>query len=290
MSHRVRAISVALALVVVLVSGCRNDLVIAGGPPPVTYEGPLWIPTAPGGKIWEDPGAAGRVTDCDYEVVGASKVSPFTGGEVGSTPEKALREAYDEGAWDGVDEGLQIARKEEDRILYMLQVEGRNKQAVIVRHGPAVKGTGAGPDGIAWWVESWARCNIAEFPDAVAAQRHVQVWTDDRGQRLSTTRIVSFPGVDCVPDSTFLELGIPGRDPSNADSRDVYVFGAGTEFKKFFTEPSRADVDLPKDAVDTGYERGGRHLWLSADHKRAYVADRNRVQLWPRTVKQLACG
>lgn len=208
---------------------------------------------------------------------------------MGDSPESALREAYDEGAWNGVDD-VQAVREETDRVLFSYAAEGRTRQAVIVRFGSAVEGTGAGADGMAWWVESWARCDIAEFPESVAADRHVEVWTDASGRRVPTTTIVSSSGGDCVPGATFLRLGVPGRDPRNADSEETYVGGAGPEYAEFFAEPYRRDVALPPDAVDTGYQRDGQHVWLSPDHQRAYVVRIDRVELWPRTVQTLACG
>ena len=283
-----RQVSAAAVVVCLIASGCGAQLGV-GGPESGTYNGPLWVEPAPGLDLWEDPGAAGRVVDCDGAVVGGSKASPFTGGEVGETAEAALREAYDEGAWDGVVDVDEV-RREPDRVLYSYAAEGRTRQAVIVRHGPAAAGTGAGADGMAWWVESWARCNIAEFSARVAADRNVQIWTDATGRRLPTTTIVSSAGGSCVPGATFIRLGVPGKDIGDAESQETYVAGAGPEYADFFNEPYRRDVSLPPDAVDTGYSRDGQHLWLSPDHRRAYIVRSDRVELWPRTTQLLGCA
>ena len=66
------------------------------------------------------------------------------------------------------------------------------KQAVILHYGPAVEGTGAGADGVAWWVESWARCDVAEFPPAVTDDLHYEFWSGADGRRQPIRTVVSF--------------------------------------------------------------------------------------------------
>ena len=46
---------------------------------------------------------------------------------------------------------------------------------------------------------------------------------------------------------------------------------------------------LPADAVDTGYQRDGDHLWLSPDEQRAFVGSRADVEIWPRSIQRLGC-
>ena len=274
-----------VAALAVLASGCGSPASTAA-PAPVPYAGPLSVPPAPGRDLWEDPGAAGQITDCDHGVIGGSSTNPFSGGEVGSTPRDALREAHDEGGWDGPIDRMQVVREEPDRVLFGYAVQGRVKQAVVVHHGPAAEGTGAGEDGVAWWVESWARCDLAEYPAEVAASLDYQVWTDAAGRRLPIRTVVSYPGGDCVPGTTFLELGRGSEEP---DGRQVYV-AHGEDFPTHFAEAYRADVPLPADAVDTGYTHDGDHLWLSPGRERAYVSSGDRVDLWPRTVQELGCA
>ncbi len=60
--------------------------------------------------------------------------------------------------------------------------------AVILHDGPAL----GGPSG--WHMESWARCNPAEFPESVTSERGLEIWTDDAGKRVPTYRVVSSTG------------------------------------------------------------------------------------------------
>lgn len=269
-----------------LLTGCGSTLAAMPAATPAPYPGPLVVAPAPGVDRAHDPGAAGRVVDCDAAVVGGSSTDPFTGGEVGSSPRDALRESHDEGGWDGLAEGMRVVRSEPDRVLFAYAAGGRTKQAVVVRHGPAAPGTGAGADGLAWWVESWARCDIAEYPVGVAEERGWQVWTDSRGRRVSTAVVASRAGGDCLPGVTFLEL-----DRLREDESPPRTYAARADaYPDHVAEPFREDVALPGDAVDTGYEHEGRHLWLSADGERAYVGTVDHVELWPRVVEGLGCA
>ncbi len=83
---------------------------------------------------------------------------------------------------------------------------------------------------------------------------------------------------------TFLHLG--GDEPSEL----AYIAGVRPGLDEFFDEPYRENVPLPPDAVDTGYNLGDDHLWLSADRRRAYVGNPSQVDLWPRTNKLLGCA
>lgn len=273
----------ASVLVLGLAAGCGSSVVTTAGPRPPAYGGALWVPPDPGTDLWEDPGAAGVVTDCDFGEVGGTSTTPFTGGEVGASPDAALQEAHDEGTWDAPIDLMQVVRRDSDRVLYAYATDGRTKQAVIVHYGPAAEGTGAGRDGLAWWVESWARCDVAEYPAKVTDGLGYELWTDVAGRRRPIAEIVSYPGGDRVPGTRFLELG------RHDDQPQTYV-ARGNDFPDFFAEPYREDVPLPPDALDSGYAHHGEHLWFSADRTRAYVGDADRVDLWPRTAQSLGCA
>ena len=275
----------------VLVAAVVLGFVVASAPlaapapaVPAPYDGPLWTAPDPAVPLWEDPGAAGRAITCDAPVLGWTSTTPFTGGEVGETPDLALSEARDERSWDGLD--MQVVRQEPDRVLYTYAAGGRTLQAAVVHLGPAVEGTGAGPDGIAWWVESFARCDIAEYPLGVAESRGFEVWTDPGGRRVSTRVVSSRTGGDCLTGGIrILELG--RGDPAGPER--TYL-AHPESYPEAVREPYREGVALPADATDTGYLHGREHLWLSADQERAYVGDADRVDLWPRGRDVPACG
>lgn len=86
---------------------------------------------------------------------------------------------------------------------------------------------------------------------------------------------------------TFLTLG--NGDPEKPPTQ-VYVRNAEPDLNDYFAEPHEADLLLPRDAVDTGYQREGRRLWLSRDERRGYVGQPGSVELWPRTIRPLWCA
>ncbi|GAA3642884.1 hypothetical protein [Microlunatus ginsengisoli] len=234
-----------------------------------------------------DPGAAGQVVDCHFGALGRTNPSPYNNGEVGDSADEALRLAVKESQFDGVVDDLVVAKDEPDRRLYVYQRGGRNYQAAIFRHGPATKGTGVGEDGLAWWLESYARCDIAEFPDERAEASGWQVWTDSSGQRQPIHVINSHEGAVCVEGARFLEIG-EGRPMGDVP---VQYAANASQFHNFFDEPYKPHITLPQDAVASPYRHGAERLWFSPDRRCAYVGtDPADVALWPKTTQHLGCA
>ncbi|HVU90613.1 MAG TPA: hypothetical protein VHC23_00160 [Jatrophihabitans sp.] len=238
-----------------------------------SYSGPLHIPAGAGRH--PQAGAAGNVVDCRTWSGGAT-AGPglYHDGATADDPDAALRE---EGIFDGYRTGLAVAKRERDRVLYVLENREVVKEAVIVHNGPATKGAG----GAGWYVESWATCDAAEFPRQMTEAQGVQLWSDRSGRPVATTTIVSSRGAEhCGWQSmTFLEL-----------RGAVYVRDPLPELREYFAVPYRAHVPVPREAIDTGFRRNGARLWLSADRTVAYVGAVADAEAWPRTVKPLACG
>lgn len=263
----------ALALVM---SGCGGDTVATGERTPDTYEGPLQVARAEA----EHPGAgaAGNVVECAAWGDGGSTDGQAYGeGATAGSAGEALEVASSEGAFGGVQRGLLVAKEEQDRVLYVLVVDGAVKQAVIVRNGPATEGAG----GPGWYVESWAHCDYSELPRSFTDGLGLQIWTDADGRPVPTTAIESWEGPEhCDWQSmTFLHLG-----------GAVYVRNPQPDLADFFATPYEKHADLPAHAVATGYERDGDRLWLSADKQRAFVGSEQGVEVWPRTVEHLGCA
>jgi hypothetical protein len=268
------------------VASCAHQSVSAG-PASVPYDGALWVAPAKGIPLHEDPGAAGQVVDCHFEPIGATNQSPYNTGEVGDSADDALRLAVKEGQFDGILDDLMVAKDEPGRRLYVYQRGGRNYQAAIFHEGPATKGTGVDADGLAWWLESYARCDIAEFPDQVAEDRGWEIWTDQVGQRQPIYVINSHRGTHCVDGARFLEIG-NGKPAGEAPTQ--YVANA-EQYPEFFDEPYVAHMQLPSDAVASPYRHGSERLWFSPDLHRAYLGTNTRdVALWPRTNQHLGCA
>ena len=55
--------------------------------------------------------------------------------------------------------------------------------------------------------------------------------------------------------------------------------------------PFLSDTSLPEDAMDTGYESSGRHLFVSPGEGDAaiYLVEEGRVERWPKYLTQTFC-
>ena len=122
--------------------------------------------------------------------------------------------------------------------------------------------------GPAWHLESWARCDWSEFPATRTRKKGLTIWTDEDGRPAPTYEIVSHRGQDhCDWDRmTFITMG----DTSYANHIEPRMVGT------FFAEKDQARVQLPLDAVDTGFRLKRDQLWLSADGQRAFLVRREQ--------------
>ena len=271
--HLVAGLVLAFTMVV---GGCGDASTVSGERAEHEFDGPLY--TSRGEAEHPSAGAAGDIVECDtWGTGGFSDAAVYGEGATANSPEKALKVARSERLFGGVPDGLRVAKQEEDRVLYVLEVRGVVKEAVIVRNGPATKG--AGGDG--WYVESWARCDYSELPRSFADSVGLQIWSDSSERPLPTTTIQSWSGPEhCNWQSmTFLYLG-----------KAIYVRDPLPDLADFFVESYDEHARLPADAGDTGFERNGKHLWLSADKKRAFVGTPKDVEVWPRTIRPLGCA
>lgn len=270
-----RSFSAAVAALCVVgpLAGCGDADTTAGDAVEHGYDGPLSVARAEAKH--PRAGAAGEVVDCrTWGSGGSVGEAVYSGGETVDNPVEALKVAGNEGGFGGVHEGLVVAKEEADRVLFVLEVGGAVKQAVIVRDGPA-------SDGAGWYVESWAHCDYSELPRSFTDSIGLQIWTDAQGRAAPTNVIESSTGPQhCDWQSmTFLRLG-----------RVEYVRDPHEELADYFADPYEKHATLPDDAVDTGFERGGDHLWLSHDKQRAFVGSQDDVEAWPRALQRLGCA
>ncbi len=268
--------ALAALCVVPALSACGNAGAAVGPSVTHSYDGPLEV--SPSEAVHPRAGAAGNVVDCTTWGQGGSTGAGIYGeGATADSPVKALDVARSEGGFGGVQEGLLVAREEADRVLYVVEAKGVVKQAVIVRDGPATEGAG----GSGWYVESWAHCDYSELPRTFTDSIGLQVWVDTLGRAVPTTFIESWAGpAHCHWQSmTFLYLG-----------KAVYVRDPQPDLADYFVGPYEEHAKLPVDAVDSGFERDGDHLWLSPDKQRAFVGTEDDVEVWPRTVQPLGCA
>ncbi len=259
----VAAIAVTAA---VLADGSeRGDATVVDLPDATTpYDGPLYVDS---GRY----GAAGEALACAPVDGQLHSGAVYGEGATSDSVESALSTADSEGLFlfAPTDE-LRVAATEHNRAMLTYETEGRILMALVFRDGPATEGAG----GPGWYLESAARCDFAEFPEAFAERAGYQLWRDTEGEPAPVTKVYSAPGpAHCAWDSMiFLYL----------QDRDAYVQEPTHELERFLAGPFRAEVQVPADAIDTGVQRGGRHLWVSADDRYAYVGSMRRAEAWPR--------
>jgi hypothetical protein len=257
-------------------SGPGRNVVSGTGAPVEVYDGPLDAHTEDrrAAPRRERYGAAGLALDCrtPAAIRGGLYDAPRYEGEASDDPAGAMDAGVGAGAYWGATHDYRLVRRTDTRALFVHLVDGRVKEAVIVHDGPTVEGKG-------WHVEAWARCDWSEFPDDVPGAWGIQIWVGETGQRVPTTRVKSF--ADACDQDGMTELVVGRRH---------YLGGSPPSLRDWLAEAPRHDVSVPGDAVDTGYHRGDRHLWLSADDQRAYVGSRAGVDVWPRLAKPLICG
>jgi hypothetical protein len=63
------------------------------------------------------------------------------------------------------------------------------KLAMIVAYGPTLD-----RDKTGWHAETWARCDLSEFPDAVMDAHGINRWSDRDGRPVPTYQLSSGPG------------------------------------------------------------------------------------------------
>lgn len=284
---RCRIVAVVLLVVLAGLSGCgREDGVDVARPAEPSeagtpYAGPLYVGLDDARNATDrETGAAGQIVQCTTRVTGDFRPGRYEGGETGPTPKVGLQTAFDEGYIEGPQQGYLLERQEGDRVLFTYRIDGVVKVATVLLNGPA-QGAPAG-----WHLESWARCDPSEFRDEELWADGWEIWTDTEGRRVPTYEVFSARGPEHCDWTamTFLRLG--------DNEEQAYVRRAWAEYVgDHFAEPYRAAVELPGDAIDTGYRREGRHLWLSPDRKRAYVGapGAGSVELWPRMTQPLQC-
>lgn len=225
-------------------------------------------------------GAAGQLVDCDAGVSNGSTASnvggPPTGG---STPEEGLALFLQQGLFSLPGEDFRLAAHTEDRALFLYDVDGRARVAVIV----ALAGSSEQVwHDRGWGVETFATCDPAEYAPAADDELPLSVWVDGDGNRVSTSSITTRQGHEHCgwQRVTFLQLG------ERQFVRDADAVIPAERLAATY----QADAVLPPDAVDTGFRQDARALWLAADGTAAYLVDEQRVERWPAARDRILCS
>ncbi|MGV9456238.1 hypothetical protein [Streptomyces sp. NPDC003635] len=282
---RARLLVVAFAVAVTAV-GCGDDgegLVVEGATPATPYDGPLHVPVR---NLDEDSpeaarvgsGAAGRALECDGEIYSGGGADRWSEGDGGSSPAEGLRAYFDIEQPDLPRTGYREERREGDRVLYSLDVEGRTKVAVVVAKD--------GENRPGWGPETSASCDPAELPASFTDSQWYEIWTDRDGRRVPITTVHSSAGPDHCDwqRAHFLAMG-RGVDAETYARDPAGVLPPGA-----LTSPYDGDVRMPADARDTGYRYEERELWLVQDEPaKVYVRTPDGVEAWPRLADGFGC-
>lgn len=283
---------VAALVPLLLLAGCGDGTTVVEADPAATpYDGPMHVKLdhSDEATALEASGAAGLALECTG--------TPRRGGgagyddglvEVQDTPQKALANWLDDEWAEMPEDGYRVERVDDGRALLSFDVGDQTKAAVVVADD--VKDY---RDHTGWGVEAWASCDPAELGVDAAEDLGVQLWTDAAGRPVPTTKVLSFPGAEHCDwqDLTWLRLGVASDIDRDFDE---YLSGDddGQLTDYLTTKPDRS-ATLPKDGVDTGWQRDGRELWLGEHPRAAYLVsidDPTDVQLWPATTQPISCA
>ena len=228
-------------------------------------------------------GTASRALECDGRPIEGGGGIYDTGLPVQDTAADALDHFLTEESFLQVpSSGYRAEREDEDRVLFSFDVRGRTRVAFVVADGTLDV---EGDEG--WGVVSWARCDVSELPDEVTEALGIGVWTDPSGARVPVSAVQSRQGSEHCgwEDITFLSVGT-GR------TGDRYLRDTHGELQSYLTTTFSAAAHLPPEAMDTGYGRDGRRLWLAADRSAAYLvstADGDDGERWPAMPEPVGC-
>jgi hypothetical protein len=272
-----------VAAVALVATACSGDDLMASDVPTgsyegelvATYDGPLYL--SPDEAEHREAGAAGDFVECRTWGDGGFFLGEvYTEGATAKSAERAVENGRSEGAFAGGSDGLTEAAREDDRVLFVVEVDGVPKQAVVVHDGPAAEGTG----GDGWYVESWARCDYSELSESFTEEIGLLVWYDEAGEAVPTTELEVWRGPEhCDWQSmTFVYL-----------DDETYVGQPQEWVTEYLADEYAADVPLPKGAEDLGFEREGRHMWRSSDKDLLYVGTPESVEAWPRSTESMGC-
>jgi hypothetical protein len=267
--RRITAPATATALIVVALAACGSTSTLVGDDVSSAdpYGGPLRLDQdfSDDATPLERSGAAGRALECDgapYGGGGGDYVDSGLESAQGSA-EQALQNWLDNQGWSLPTSGYRVEREDSDRVLLSYDV---------------------------------GECDPAELPASVTEALGIGVWEDPSGARVPVTEIQSFPGPEHCgwQDITFLILG-QAEDPQGdrSDEADEFLRDTTGELADYLRTSYDATASLPKRAVDTGFSRDGRRLWLDPSGDGAYlvsVDDPDDVERWPASKEPIRCA
>jgi hypothetical protein len=281
-------VATALGACVALSScGSESSSVLAESDPVASpYAGPLHLPLDHSDEagVLARSGAAGRALECEGQPYDGGSADYDSGLASVKGSAAAAYANWIEEDYAGIlpSSGFTLERDDGDRVLLSYDVGGQTKVAVI-----AFDGIRDWDGHTGWGVESWASCDPAELSPAVTEASWMQVWEDHDGNRVPVTKVFSFAGPEHCDwqDITFLNVG-------PEEHGDRYLRDTHGELSDWTSGRYDASTSLPRDAVDTGFRREGRALWLVPKKDAAYLVsltDQTDVERWPAETTPIGC-
>jgi hypothetical protein len=223
----------------------------------------------------ERGGAAALHVDCRFGIAQAGwSQDAGPAGPPRGEPVEALRDFIDMWAIPVPAGDFALAGTDVARLLYTHSTAQSPKIAVVVRH------TEGGPDGDGWSMEVFAACDRAELDPAY--DEPLRIWVDAEGRRAPTLEITAYPGAEHCDWEDVIYLNYEERTYLGGDVPSELV-------PSLVTAPER-DIDLPPDAVDTGFTSGDTDLWLSADESIAYLVSPTHLDGFALAIAPVWCA
>lgn len=225
----------------------------------------------------EPPWMRGAVAalGCDDRPTGLGATSTWSRGRLGTTdqrtPDAALADLLDKTSTLYVafpSAGFRRTDGGEAVAVYTYAWRGSTRAVVIVRSASA---GGDGP----WYVDDLAACDPSELDPAIEPGVDFSAWRNATGALADPATFRERE--DCYGGT---QLTFEGR---------LYVWhpdhGLNSAYDPVRLDaPFGDDVELPADAVDTGYTGSGRALFLAADGTAAFMVRSDGVQRWPHVI------
>lgn len=230
----------------------------------------------------EDParraGAAANFVECEHALWQGGWSMDYGPLGSGPNPDAAIAALTESDLVPSPGDGLVAVAQDQGRIAYTYEVNGRARFAAIVADQEEVPLDATDR----WAVEVFASCDPAEFDPSADARSGYKIWLDANGDRVPTYVLAESTGPEHCGWESVTFLGVEGAS-FVADPEGVLN---ETHTAADFDD----DAELPADAVDTGYSRDTKHLWLAADGRFAFVVDGDTVQAWPALTQQAGCA
>jgi hypothetical protein len=225
--------------------------------------------------VLDRSGAAGRALECRFPPYGGG-AGEYADGllEVASSYRRALADFLAPNGSGGTlpTSRYRLVRSEGGRVLVTWDVGFRTKVAIVLadRRTDYLHHRG-------WGVETWAQCDPAEYPADTRKAMGLGVLSDRHGGAVPIARIEYIGNVCDLPGVRALRVG------PDASGR-WYYRDPQARMTGYLGRPYDNAAELPADASDTGYHRGGRAVWIARSGDAAYLVsrtDRSDVERWP---------